>query len=187
MSFEQVITTTDRHKMNIDMELPLVYSYPSFTLSGPVNQLFERIFASELTQKKPDLATMRLAIVTVLPPSNVSLYTYGYELVKHLREQIDMKELILITEKTDEFEIQNFEYEGCKLAIQPCWNLNGFFNLFRIGRVLSKTQPDGVLLNMQFLKFDGKKNRKGFGIMLPLLCRIKRIPVITLINLILPQ
>lgn len=169
------------------MELPLVYSYPSFTLSGPVSQLLGRIFAPELTQNKPDLTKMRLAIVTVLPPSNVSLYAYGYELVKHLREQIEMKELILITEKTDENEVQNFEYDGCKLAIQPCWDMKGFFNLFKICRVLCKVQPDGVLLNMQLLNFNGKKNRTGFGLMLPLLCRIKRIQVITLVNLILPK
>lgn len=172
---------------NVEMELPLVYGYLPLVFTAPKKWHIEKIFESKLTQNKSNLTTMKLAIVTVLPPSSESLWAYGQELVKHLREQIDMKELILITDRTNETEVQNFEYEGCKLAIQPCWDLKGFFNLFKIGRVLSKTKPDGVLLNMQFLKFDDKKNRTGFGIMLPMLCRIKRIPVITLINLILPK
>jgi hypothetical protein len=187
MALDLTYYSQDMHNKNIDMETPLVYRFLSFTFSGLIFQYLLRIFTLKLTQNRIDLTTMRLAIVTVLPPSTDSLSTYGYALVKHLREQVDMKELILITDRTNETEVQNFEYEGCKLAIKPCWDLKGFFNLFKIGKVLSETQPDGVLLNMQFLKFDGKKNRTGFGIMLPMLCRVKRIPVITLINLILPK
>ncbi|WP_297693608.1 hypothetical protein [uncultured Eudoraea sp.] len=172
---------------NVEMELPLVYGYLPLVFTAPKKWHIEKIFESKLTQNKSNLTAMKLAIVTVLPPRTESLSTYGHELVKHLREQVDMKELILITDRTNETEVQNFEYEGCKLAIQPCWDLNGFNNLFKIGRVLSHTRPDGVLLNMQLLKFDTKKNRSGFGLLLPMLCRIKRIPVITLVNLILPQ
>ena len=130
---------------------------------------------------------MKLALITALPPSKVTLSEYGYHLVKHFREQPEIDELILITDKTAESKVLDFEGEGCKITVIPCWEFNGYSNLFRIGKVLAKTRPDGVLLNLQFLKFGDKKIPAALGLMLPAFCRIMRIPVITLLHNILEQ
>jgi len=130
---------------------------------------------------------MKLALITALPPSKVTLSEYGYHLVKHFREQKEIEELILITDKTVESKVLDFKSEGCKITVVPCWEFNGYSNLLRIGRALAKTRPDGVLLNLQFLKFGDKKIPAALGLMLPALCRIMRIPVITLLHNILEQ
>ncbi|MGB5236287.1 MAG: glycosyltransferase [Flavobacteriaceae bacterium] len=130
---------------------------------------------------------MKLAIITALPPSKVTLSEYGYHLVKHLRQHTELEELILITDKTDEPKSLTFEEEGCRVTIKECWEFNGYLNLFKIGKALSETKPDGVLLNLQFLKFGDKKIPAALGLMLPLLCRAKRIPVITLLHNITEQ
>jgi len=130
---------------------------------------------------------MKLALITALPPSKVTLSEYGYHLVKHFREQPEIDELILITDKTAEPKVLDFDGEGCKITVVPCWEFNGYSNLFRIGKALAKTRPDGVLLNLQFLKFGDKKIPAALGMMLPILCRTMRIPVITLLHNILEQ
>ncbi|MDH3796124.1 MAG: glycosyl transferase family 1, partial [Flavobacteriaceae bacterium] len=108
---------------------------------------------------------MKLALITALPPSKVTLSEYGYHLVKHFREQPEIDELILITDKTAEPKVLDFDGEGCKITVVPCWEFNGYSNLFRIGKALAKTRPDGVLLNLQFLKFGDKKIPAALGLM----------------------
>lgn len=130
---------------------------------------------------------MKLALITALPPSKVTLSEYGYHLVKHFRQQPEIDELFLITDKTVAPKELEFEGEGCKITVIPCWEFNSYSNLFRIGKALAKTRPDGVFLNLQFLKFGDKKIPAALGLLLPALCRAMRIPVITLLHNILEQ
>ena len=81
----------------------------------------------------------------------------------------------------------SFEEEGCKISVQECWNFNDYTNILKINRVISKTKPDAVLFNLQFLKFGDKKIPAALGLMLPLLCRLKGIPTISLLHNILEQ
>jgi len=109
---------------------------------------------------------MRLAIVTAYPPSKVTLTEYGYHLVKHFRLQQEVTEIVLITDITAAEKNLNFDEEGCKITVKECWNFNDY---------------------SQFLKFGDKKIAAALGLMLPLLCKIKGIPTISLLHNILEQ
>ena len=130
---------------------------------------------------------MRLAIVTAYPPSKVTLTEYGYHLVKHFRIQEKVKEIILITDKTQGSKDLDFEGTGCKITVRECWRFNSYKNLFEIIKVISETKPDAVLFNLQFLKFGDKKVPAALGLMLPFICKFRGIPTISLLHNILEQ
>ncbi|WP_299319926.1 glycosyltransferase [uncultured Maribacter sp.] len=130
---------------------------------------------------------MRLAIVTAYPPSKVTLTEYGYHLVKHFRLQKEVTEIVLITDKTEGAKDLDFNEEGCKITVKECWSFNDYKNIFKINRVIKETKPDAVLFNLQFLKFGDKKIPAALGLMLPLVCKLKGIPTISLLHNILEQ
>ncbi|WP_299795921.1 glycosyltransferase [uncultured Maribacter sp.] len=130
---------------------------------------------------------MRLAIVTAYPPSKVTLTEYGYHLVKHFRLQKEVTEIVLITDKTEAAKDLDFNGEGCKITVKECWNFNDYKNIFKINRVIKETKPDAVLFNLQFLKFGDKKIPAALGLMLPMVCKLKGIPTISLLHNILEQ
>ncbi len=130
---------------------------------------------------------MKLAIVTAYPPSKVTLTEYGYHLVKHFRLQEEVSEIILITDKTEASKDLKFEEEGCPITVKECWEFNSYKNLFGISKTLLETKPDAVLFNLQFLKFGDKKVPAALGLMLPMLCRLRGIPTISLLHNILEQ
>ena len=130
---------------------------------------------------------MKLAIVTAYPPSKVTLTEYGYHLVKHFRLQEDVTELVLLTDKTQKEKDLHFEQEGCKITVKECWSFNSYSNLLHIYRAIASTKPDAVLFNLQFLKFGDKKIPAALGLLLPVLCKLKGIPTISLLHNILEQ
>jgi len=130
---------------------------------------------------------MKLAIVTAYPPSKVTLTEYGYHLVKHFRLQKEVTEIILITDKTKGEKDISFEEEGCKITVKECWSFNDYTNIFKINKVISSTKPDAILFNLQFLKFGDKKISAALGLMLPLICKMKGIPTISLLHNIMEQ
>ena len=125
---------------------------------------------------------MRLAIVTAYPPSKVTLTEYGYYLVKHFRLQEDVTELILITDHTKEPKDLELKEEGCKITVIECWSFNSYLNMVSVNKALSKTKPDAVLFNLQFLKFGDKKVPAALGLMLPYVCKLRGIPTISLLH-----
>ena len=130
---------------------------------------------------------MKLAIVTAYPPSKVTLTEYGYHLVKHFRIQNEVSEIVLITDKTEKDKDLNFEGEGCKISVKECWNFNSYTNLLSISKTITETKPDAVLFNLQFLKFGDKKIPAALGLLLPLTCKLKGIPTISLLHNIMEQ
>ncbi len=130
---------------------------------------------------------MRLAIVTAFPPSKVTLNEYGYHLVKQFRKKENVEELILLTDEAVETKHLNFETNGCKITIKNCWKFNSYKNIQTLNKALKETKPDAVLFNLQFLKFGDKKIPAALGLMLPYLCKIKKIPTIVLLHNILEQ
>lgn len=130
---------------------------------------------------------MKLAIVTAYPPSKVTLTEYGYHLVKHFRLQEEVSEIILITDTTEGEKDLDFQEEGCKISVKECWNFNSYNNVFTIYKTIAETKPDAILFNLQFLKFGEKKIPAALGLMLPLLCKLKGIPTISLLHNILEQ
>ncbi|MGB5378910.1 glycosyltransferase [Muriicola sp.] len=130
---------------------------------------------------------MKLAIVTAYPPSKVTLTEYGYHLVKHFRLQDDVTEIVLITDRTIEEKDLSFEGKGCKITVKESWGFNSYTNLYHINKAISETKPDAVLFNLQFLKFGDKKIPAALGLLAPFICKVRRIPTISLIHNILEQ
>ncbi len=130
---------------------------------------------------------MKLAIVTAYPPSKVTLTEYGYHLVRHFRQQEEISEIILVTDRTTGTKDLSFEEEGCKITLKECWKFNDMSNIFKIDKAIRETRPDAVLFNLQFLKFGDRKIPAALGLMLPALCRLRGIPTISLLHNIMEQ
>jgi len=130
---------------------------------------------------------MKLAIVTAFPPSKVTLNEYGYHLVKQFRLNDQVDKLILLTDEAVTPDDVKFEEEGSEIIVYNCWKFNSYKNLITFNKALNKTKPDAVLFNLQFLKFGDKKIPAALGLLLPYLCKTKKIPTIVLLHNILEQ
>jgi len=95
--------------------------------------------------------------------------------------------LVLLTDKTIGNKDVSFTEEGCKITIKECWQFNSYSNIVTVTRALNQTKPDAVLFNLQFMKFGDKKIAAALGLMLPLVCKLKRIPNIVLLHNILEE
>lgn len=130
---------------------------------------------------------MKLAIVTAYPPSKVTLNEYAYHLVKQLRQKDNVTELVLLTDRTEIEKDIDFKEFGCKVTVKECWSFNSYKNLFSVTKAIKHVKPDGVLFNLQFMKFGDKKIPAALGLMLPLVCKLNNIPNIVLLHNILEE
>ncbi|QCX39906.1 glycosyltransferase [Aureibaculum algae] len=130
---------------------------------------------------------MKLAIVTAYPPSKVTLNEYAYHLVKHFRQKEEVTELVLLTDFTEGKKDIEFTEAGCKITVKQCWKFNSYTNLFKVTQAINKIKPNAVLFNLQFMKFGDKKVAAALGLMLPLVCKLKKIPNIVLLHNILEE
>ncbi len=130
---------------------------------------------------------MKLAIVTAYPPSKVTLNEYAYHLVKHFRQKEHITELVLLTDTTQGEKEINFTENGCKITIKACWSFNSYLNIITVTKAINKVKPNAVLFNLQFMKFGDKKIAAALGLMLPLVCKLKKIPNIVLLHNILEE
>ena len=130
---------------------------------------------------------MKLAIVTAYPPSKVTLNEYAYHLVKHFRQKEHITELVLLTDTTEGKKDINFTEDGCKITVKECWTFNSYLNIINVTKAINKVKPDAVLFNLQFMKFGDKKFAAALGLMLPLVCKLKKIPNIVLLHNIMEE
>ena len=130
---------------------------------------------------------MKLAIVTAYPPSKVTLNEYAYHLVKHFRQKESITEIVLFTDKTEGVKDIVFTEAGCKITVKECWSFNSYANIISVTKAINQTQPDAVLFNLQFMKFGDNKIAAALGLMLPLVCKLKKIPNIVLLHNILEE
>ncbi|MDB0615986.1 glycosyltransferase [Tenacibaculum dicentrarchi] len=130
---------------------------------------------------------MKLAIVTAYPPSKVTLNEYAYHLVKSFRQNKKVTELILLTDVTPGEKDIHFTEDGCKITVKECWKFNSYTNVIKVTKAINTIKPDAILFNLQFMKFGDKKVAAALGLILPLVCKIKKIPTIVLLHNILEQ
>ncbi|WP_040247272.1 glycosyltransferase [Psychroserpens mesophilus] len=130
---------------------------------------------------------MKLAIVTAYPPSKVTLNEYAFHLVKQFRQKDTVSEIILLTDKTEGAKDLAFTEDGCKITVKECWSFNSYTNLIKVTKAIHTSKPDAVLFNLQFMKFGDKKIAAALGLMLPLVCKLKRVPNIVLLHNILEE
>ncbi len=129
---------------------------------------------------------MKVSLVTAFPPSKVTLNEYGYYLAKHLIENETVSQLNILTDETEAGKAEvDFNTHGKSVTLTACWRFNSYRSLFRILREIHTNKPDVVLLNLQFMKFGDKKLVAALGLLLPLLLRMRGIPVVSLLHNIL--
>ena len=129
---------------------------------------------------------MKVAIVTAFPPSKVTLNEYGYHLVKNFVQKNEVTELVLITDKTEEPKLLDFE-NSHKISVNECWEFNSYVNIFTIVKAVLKEKPDAVLFNLQFVKFGDKKIPAALGLLLPMILKILGCNTVVLLHNILEQ
>jgi glycosyltransferase involved in cell wall biosynthesis len=130
---------------------------------------------------------MKLAIITAYPPSKITLNEYAYHLVKQFRQKELITELILLTDVTKASKKLDFVEQGCKITVKECWSFNSYGNILSVIKAINQTRPNSILFNLQFMKFGDKKIPAAMGLLLPLICKIKRIPTIVLLHNILEE
>ncbi|MFS4482936.1 glycosyltransferase [Hyunsoonleella sp. 2307UL5-6] len=130
---------------------------------------------------------MKLAIVTAYPPSKVTLNEYAYHLVKHFRQNQNITELVLLTDTTKGEKDISFTEDGCKITVKECWTFNSYLNIVKVTKAINQVKPEAVLFNLQFMKFGDKKVAAALGLMLPLVCKLKKIPNIVLLHNIMEE
>lgn len=130
---------------------------------------------------------MKLAIITAYPPSKVTLNEYAYHLVKQFKLKEEVTELILLTDRTKDQKDFDFSDMGCKITVKECWSFNSYTNIISVTKAFNAVKPDAVLFNLQFMKFGDKKLAAALGLMLPFICKLKRIPNIVLLHNIMEE
>ncbi|UQD55852.1 glycosyltransferase [Flavobacterium sp. K5-23] len=129
---------------------------------------------------------MKIAIVTAFPPSKVTLNEYGYHLVKNFVKKDTVSQMVLISDKTTESKLMDFE-NSHKIKVNECWEFNNYGNIISIYKEILREKPDAVLFNLQFMKFGDKKIPAALGLMIPMLLRFRGIPTVSLLHNILEQ
>jgi len=131
--------------------------------------------------------SLKVALVTTYPPGKGTLNEYGYYLLKHLRQNENIRQVVLITDELPENEYYNLDEVGCPVDVQIAWKFNGWLNLFNIIKAVRKSKPDVVLFNIQFLSFGDSKVQAAVGLLAPFFIKMTGIPCIVLLHNILEQ
>jgi glycosyltransferase involved in cell wall biosynthesis len=130
---------------------------------------------------------LKVALVTTYPPGKGTLNEYGYYLLKHLRQNAHIREVVLIADKLPGEERYSLDDAGCPVDIHAAWKFNGWMNLFNIIKAVRKSKPDIVLFNIQFLTFGDKKIQAAAGLLSPFFIRMTGVPCVVLLHNILEQ
>jgi glycosyltransferase involved in cell wall biosynthesis len=132
--------------------------------------------------------SLKIALVSTHPPGKGTLNEYGFYLLKHLRENPNIKEVVLIADELPTGETYNFDPKaGCPIEVHTVWKFNGIMNLWNILKTIRKTKPDIVLFNIQFLSFGDKKIQAALGLMIPFFLKLTGKKSVVLLHNILEE
>ncbi len=121
---------------------------------------------------------LRIAVVTAFPPGRNSLNEFGFHLVKHLANQPEVEQVILLADETD----AGSPAAMAKVRILPCWKFNSISNLLRISLAIRHSRPDAVLMNLQFATFGDRRIPGALGLLLPIVLKVMRVPSIVILH-----
>jgi glycosyltransferase involved in cell wall biosynthesis len=135
----------------------------------------------------PPNPPLKVALVSTHPPGKGTLNEYGFYLLKHLRQNPNIKEVILIADDLPNGESYNFDIDGCPIQVYSVWSFNGWMNLWNIIKTIRQTKPDIVLFNIQFLSFGDKKIPAALGLLVPFFLKTMGKKSVVLLHNILEQ
>ncbi len=121
---------------------------------------------------------LRVAVVTAFPPGRNSLNEFGFHLVRHLANEPEVEEVVLLADLTE----AGPPAPMAKVRIVPCWTFNGVGNGVRIARAVRAARADAVLLNLQFATFGDRRVPGALGLLLPFVLRLMRVPSVVILH-----
>lgn len=138
-------------------------------------------------------SSLRIAVVTTHPPGKGTLNEYGYHFVRFLRQKPEIREVIVLADELPDGQPygrlagdEDCEtVADCALApmtVIPCWRFNALDNALRILSTVRRTQPEGVLFNIQFASFGNRKLAGALGLIAPALTKWAGYPTIALLH-----
>lgn len=127
---------------------------------------------------QPEMQGLRLGVVSAFPPSRNSLNEFGYHLVKHLSRLEEVDEVLVYADHTVEGASEHME----NVSFRPCWRFNALTNLWRVPREIKRSNPDAVLLNLQFATFGDKRIAGALGLLIPAALRLWRVPTLVVLH-----
>lgn len=130
---------------------------------------------------------LKIALVSTHPPGKGTLNEYGFYLLKHLRQNPNIKEVVLIADILPKGETYDFENDGCPIEVHSVWSFNGWMNLWNIIKTIRQTKPDIVLFNIQFLSFGDKKTQAALGLLTPFFLKLFGKKSVVLLHNILEE
>ena len=125
---------------------------------------------------------LKIAIVTPYPPSKGTLNEYAYHLVNNMKNNRDIEEIVIISDKLPQGEEFTPELGSVKVSFKQVWKFNKLTNLFAIRKAVKEVNPDVVFYNLQFLSFGDKKIAATLGLLTPLLTKLSGFPSIVLLH-----
>ncbi|MDH4177518.1 MAG: glycosyltransferase [Actinomycetota bacterium] len=120
---------------------------------------------------------LRLAVVTALPPSTVTLTEYGHHLVERLSTKAEVSELIVLAE--DSADVPS---GAGRTQVVPSWTFDSPTTPLRLLAAVRRHRPDAVVFNLHFTSFGGRKIPAALGLCTPALLRLVGVPTLVLLH-----
>ncbi|MEV8272373.1 glycosyltransferase [Microbacterium sp. NPDC077184] len=117
-----------------------------------------------------------IAVVTALSPSPTTLAEYGL----HLLAALGRKRGIRVVALVEDLQVYYPSIKG--VEIHRTWRFGSIGNPWRIARAVRAAGADAVIINAHFTSFGSSKVSAALGLLTPLLLRVLRVPVITLMH-----
>ena len=109
---------------------------------------------------------MKIALISVFPPSMGSLNEYGYHLALGLAENPRVSEVVVIA---DELDTPPAELDlGPKISVKRVWKFNSVVAGAKILKALKANDIDGAVFNVQTASFGDKEIPAALGLLTPL-------------------
>ncbi len=120
---------------------------------------------------------IRLAVVTPLPPSKLTLNEYGYHLVRQLTRKSDVQDVVVLCDDSvDDVPAP------LGATVDRCWSFDSVANPIRLLLAVRRHRPDVVLFNIQFASFGAGKVPAALGLLTPALLRLTGTPTVVLLH-----
>ena len=110
----------------------------------------------------------KIAIVSALPPSKVTLNEYGYHLVKAFHQVSDDVEVLTFADKVAVDDGFAEEFSG----VERVWSFNSVTTPIKILLSAIKHRPDYILFNAHMASFGTNELSAGSGLATPFLLRL---------------
>ena len=119
--------------------------------------------------------SLRVGVVTALPPSKSSLTEYGEHLVNSLGAVDEVDEVVVFAEDSS-----GTPASRDNVTVVPGWTFDSMFTVMRLLLAVRTQRPDVVLFNLHFTSFGSRKIACGLALTAPMVLRLVGTPTVVL-------